>query len=329
MNSLDIVPEGDFFAPTEFYSALKQKEVSDSDYESRKHLFETLKMRNLSDMSDLYNVQDVILLAEIIENRFEDMFKKYQYNPRKCNSASTLSGCIQRDLSKVILTIPTCNDHVEVFVKTLTRGFSTVNTRMSFDTEILLANLKTMDFNKITIDESFKSFKNQNLKVEYKLKPEGESNYQDFRVTSKIIKFDENNQYGFAMTKPMPTGSIKEKSPSWTEFNLLLESVDLDDKTGHLFVVDIKFDYEKATDRIIMYNEVFSPIIEKKKVLDANERSVFQLCELYSENDKGKPKSYKISPKSHSSLLPKTFIPLYLEELKFLITRCGWVVTKL
>ena len=78
MNSLDIVPEGDFFAPTEFYSALKQKEVSDSDCESRKHLFETLKMRNLSDMNDLYNVQDVILLAEIIENRFEDMFKKYQ-----------------------------------------------------------------------------------------------------------------------------------------------------------------------------------------------------------------------------------------------------------
>ena len=131
------------------------------------------------------------------------------------------------------------------------------------------------------------------------------------------------------MTKPMPTGSIKEKSPSWTEFNLLLESVDLDDKTGHLFVVDIKFDYEKATDRIILYNEIFPPIIKKKKILDANERSVFQLCELYSESDKGKPKSYKISPKSHSTLLRKTFIPLYLEKLKFLITRCGWVVNKL
>ena len=131
------------------------------------------------------------------------------------------------------------------------------------------------------------------------------------------------------MTKPMPTGSIKEKIPSWMEFNLLLETVDLDDKIGHLLVVDIKFDYEKATDRVIMYNEVFPPIIEKKKILDANERSVFQLCELYSENDKGKSRSYKIGPKSHLTLLPKTFIPMYLEELKFLITRCGWVVGKL
>ena len=132
-------------------------------------------------------------------------------------------------------------------------------------TEILLRNLKSSDFNKMTIEESFHSFKNQNFKVGYKLKLDGESSYQDLRVTSKIIKFDENNQYGFAMTKPMSTGSIKEKMPSWMEFNLLLETVDLDDKIGHLLVVDIKFDYEKATDRVIMYNEVFPPIIEKKK----------------------------------------------------------------
>ena len=37
----------------------------------------------------------------------------------------------------------------------------------------------------------------------------------------------------------MPTGSIKKKVPSWREFNLLLETVDLDDSIGHLFVVDI------------------------------------------------------------------------------------------
>ena len=72
------------------------------------------------------------------------------------------------------------------------------------------------------------------------------------------------------MTKPMPTGSIKEKAPSWVEFNLLLESVDLDDKIGHMFVVDIKFDYENISDRVIMYNEVFPPVIEKKETLDAN-----------------------------------------------------------
>ena len=49
-------------------------------------------MRNLNDMNHLYNVQDVILLLEIVENRFEQMYQKNYYNPRKCNSASNLSG---------------------------------------------------------------------------------------------------------------------------------------------------------------------------------------------------------------------------------------------
>ena len=32
------------------------------------------------------------------------MYQKNYYNPRKWNTASTLSGCIQRDLSKVIIS---------------------------------------------------------------------------------------------------------------------------------------------------------------------------------------------------------------------------------
>ena len=57
-------------------------------------------MRNLSDMNNLHNAQDVVLLCEIIENRFQVMQDKCGFNPRKCNSASTMSGCIERDLSK-------------------------------------------------------------------------------------------------------------------------------------------------------------------------------------------------------------------------------------
>lgn len=44
-------------------------------------------MRNIKDMNDLYNVRDVILLLEITENRFAQMYQKNYFNPRKCNSA--------------------------------------------------------------------------------------------------------------------------------------------------------------------------------------------------------------------------------------------------
>ena len=80
-------------------------------------------MRHLGLLNDLYNVQDVILLSEIIENCFEKIHKTYGFNPKKCNSASAMSGYIEREMSKIILALPTKLDHVEIFQQTVTGGF--------------------------------------------------------------------------------------------------------------------------------------------------------------------------------------------------------------
>ena len=191
-------------------------------------------MRNLSELNDLYNVQDVILLMVIIENRFQKMQNEAGYNQKKINSASKLSGCIQREQWKCILALP-C--HVEIFEKTLSGGFSCVNTRLSFDTELLMPNLIKKDFNKMDIDQSLKGFKRNDLKLVYKVKFDDQKKHEKKRVVTKILKLDGNNQYGYSMTEPLPTGYIKEnKNFSWVDFNILIESVDLMDKIGHLFV---------------------------------------------------------------------------------------------
>ena len=36
-----------------------------------------------------------------------------------------------------------------------------------------------------------------------------------------------------------------------------------------------------------------------------------------------------MTEKSHATLFPKKYIPLYIEDLQFLIKRAGWIVTKL
>ena len=77
-----------------------------------------------------------------------------------------------------------------------------------------------------------------------------------------------------------------------------------------------------------MYNEILPSIIEKQKVLESNEQSVHQLLELFDETTEEKPKSYRCTTKSHATMFPKKFIPLYLEDLRFLIKRAGWIVTK-
>ena len=149
------------------------------------------------------------------------------------------------------------------------------------------------------------------------------------RVISKILKFDENNQYGFAMTKPMPIGCIREKQANYIEFNLLFEKVTLDDPIGHIFVVDIEFDYKNATKMQIMHDEIMPPFIEKNTKIPPEEKSVYQLLELYSEDKNGNPNKYKVSAKAHANLFLKKCIPLYLEEIKFAVLRCGWKITKL
>ena len=69
MESCFLTPENEFWEKkTEFFSELKESAVNDNDYENSKYLYQTLKIRNLSIMNDLYNAQDVILLCEITEN---------------------------------------------------------------------------------------------------------------------------------------------------------------------------------------------------------------------------------------------------------------------
>ena len=254
------------------------------------------------------------------------MHKTYGFNPKKCNSASAMSGYIEREVFKIILALPTKLDHVEIFEQTVTGGFSSVNTRLAFDTQILLPNLPklkpNLDFENNPMSKDF------NYKVVYNLKL-GKNKTQKKRVISKILKLDENNQYGNGMRKPLPTGCIKDDSDiSWATFNFSMETVDFKDTIGHLYIVDIEFDYENATEKMMAYNEIYPPIIEKHKIIDPCERSVFQLLEQYKEGERS-ALGYKSMSKAHATMLKKHFLPMYLEELAFVIKKVGWKVTKI
>ena len=314
--SLSIKPENDFFNKSEFYSQLKNKAVSDEDYQNSKELFQILKMRDLNDMNDLYNFQDVALLCEIVENRFQLMQDQYGFNPRKCNSSATFSGCVEREMSKVIIAVPTSNEHLNIFETTLTGDFSSVNNRLAFDSELLLPN----NVNNNNKDYNYKAIYNLNLN----------NKKDDYRVITKILKLDENNQYGYAITKPMPTGCI-HNSPDITfrTFNRLLETVDLNDKIGHLYIVDIKLNFDKLTDRQKAYNEICPSIIEKQTAIDIYERSTYQLLEKMEVLDSGLSRHYSPTKKAHATLFEKRFYPLYIEHLAILIKRLGWQVTKI
>ena len=115
---------------------------------------------------------------------------------------------------------------------------------------------------------------NFNYKTVYNLQMNNQKSKK--RVITKILKFDENNQYGNGMAKPLPTGSIKDSDDiSWTTFKNLLESVSFEDTVGHLYVANIKFDFKNVTEREFAYNQIYPPIIEKQRIIDPCKRSAF------------------------------------------------------
>ena len=95
-----------------------------------------MHLNKLSELNDIYNFQDTIILYEIFENRAKKVI--LPYNPRRYNSPSSLSSCIHRFTSKAIIALPTQAEVLELFEKTLIGEFTSVNMRLAFDSIILL-----------------------------------------------------------------------------------------------------------------------------------------------------------------------------------------------
>ena len=70
-------------------------------------------------------------------------------------------------------------------------------------------------------------------------------------------------------------------------------------------MVDIESGHKNADEKQLFLNEIFTPSFEKK-VLFANERSVFQLLDAMRPNDKGTINSYETTAKTHTTM-NKTF----------------------
>ena len=152
--------------------------------------------------------------------------------------------------------------------------------------------------------------------------------FEDKRVVTKIIKMDENNQYGNAMTKPLPTGSTKRatKIQQWDNLTWYFRG----------FPITIKLDiYSLLTLNLITKMQQKNNYFLMKfihqyihQVLSASERSVFQFLDAMWLNDKGVMNSYKTTVKTHATMDAKITIPLYAKHLHLLISKCGWQVSK-
>ena len=95
-----------------------------------------------------------------------------------------------------------------------------------------------------------------------------------------------------------------------------MASVTLDDKIGHLFMIDIEFfDINPKT---LLFNEIYPPILEKNKKISPHERSTSQIMSRAQKKEgKDEIALLPFNSKTHATLNKKNFITLYAEDLFF------------
>ena len=88
---------------------------------------------------------------------------------------------------------------------------------------------------------------------------------------------DQSNQYSTRWQNHYLTVALKsknknKKNPSFPEFNIILNNISQSDKIGHLFIVDIKFNFKN--EKNLLFNKLYTSIFDKSKLAKPYGRSV-------------------------------------------------------
>ena len=153
---------------------------------------------------------------------------------------------------------------------------------------------------------------------------DGEEKSCKRRIFSKIFKLNENNQYGFAMTKPLPIGIFKKEA--YVDMEVLNKSIanfDPNAKIGEIFVVDIEFNACNDPKKK-MYNEVYPCIFQPDSKVPADRRSVYQLLSTMRIGKKENILKFPATEKTHATLDPKKRFLVFIDHIHFLTKRAGW-----
>ncbi|XP_065664661.1 uncharacterized protein LOC136086296 [Hydra vulgaris] len=172
------------------------------------------KCRSFRDYHDLYNVSDVLLLADVFENFRDVCMKNYKLDPAWYYTSPGLAWEAALRKTKVKLQLLSDYDMILMIKNGIRGGISTISNRLG------KSNNKYMD------------------------------NYDETKPSQFIQYLDANNLYGWAMSKPLPTHGFgwmdQDELKNWRSFPCILE-VDLD-YPDHLH--DEHNDYPLAPERV-------------------------------------------------------------------------------
>ena len=293
---------GFFPSKISFVSSLKQSEVDEEVYERMKKLWGLLDLQNIGELLSLYNYCDVIILTCLAENRFNALRKKGGDNdPKNYSSTCSFTGAVMLRNSKIVLKTSPDLKMLQAFEKSIIGGYTSTPTRLSFNSSV---------FGEDGITLSLPNEKNQLS--------------QSKKIFATVFKVDQINQYGFAMTKALPKGGIRDIKVN-EDFNIeeFLQNYDEKSTVGHMFCVNLESPKEGIN---LDLNTEYSPVFVKTEV-SPNTLSPYQIYIKKKIGSRGKVLKIPTTKKVISVLGNQLKVYLFAESLKFLKS-VGWVITE-
>ena len=202
-----------------FYSKLMGEGIRDEDYQHAHKVWKEFNIEWMKDYHNLYNLSDVLLLADIFDNFRNICMNHYGLDPAWYFSAPGLAWVAASQITNVQLELLSDPDMLLMIESGIRGGIATISHRHA------KANNEYMETEFDTITES------------------------------KFISYlDANNLYGWAMSKQLPTSGFEwitvDELDDWKHLSCILE-VDLEYPED---LHDLHNDYPRALERVKIGN---------------------------------------------------------------------------
>ena len=188
-----------------FYSNLSGNGINKGCYEHVLNVWKKFNIKTLKDYLKLYNISDVLLLADIFENFRNICLKNYGLDPVYYYTAPGLAWDAMLKITKINLELLSDVDMLLMVEKGIRGGISIISNRYG------KANNKYMkDFNKL-------------------------------ELIKFLIYLDANNLYGWAMSQKLPTHNFKWMTNQEIENIFNNQIVQVWEKTPCILEVDLEY----------------------------------------------------------------------------------------
>ena len=191
-----------------FYSKLTGHGINDNNYQHVLNVWKTFKMKTFKEYLELYNISDVLLLADVFEN-FRDVFlKNYGLDPVYYYTAPGLAWDAMLKMTKINLELLSDVDMLLMVEKGIRGGISIISNRYGE------ANNKYM------------------------------KDYDKNKASIYLMYEDANNLYGWAMSLKLPVHSFNWMTNQEIENIFNNQIVQVWEKTPCILEVDLEYPEE-------------------------------------------------------------------------------------